>query len=273
MKIKLLYPSGDWTGPPKIEYALNPHGFAWDLSQATHVVRWGYVGKFPNGLNQQARVLNKKAAIMRASCKSGARRTLQDMGIRVPLTVFGIESYLRSPGLFKDYTVIIRPAKHAGGFDYYESSDPFEVYARMASFWPGGYIQRKIESVAEYRVVVFQGRVLFAYEKKAFLQTNPGQHGIDTDISMIPWGDYGEPMCRPAIEAVSALGLDFGAVDILLGEAGEFYVLEVNTAPECGTTYRAEKFAKAITYWADGRTPQPVDYLDWKSILHPSEQE
>lgn len=34
-----------------------------------------------------------------------------------------------------------------------------------------------------------------------------------------------------AIEAVSTLGLDFGAVDIIEDKHGKFYVLEVNTAP------------------------------------------
>lgn len=36
-----------------------------------------------------------------------------------------------------------------------------------------------------------------------------------------------------AINAVKALGLDFGAVDLLIGEDNKPYVLEVNTAPAC----------------------------------------
>ena len=48
-----------------------------------------------------------------------------------------------------------------------------------------------------------------------------------------------------AVEAIAALGLDFGAVDILCTEGGEARVLEVNTAPGLeGTT--VEKYAAAL---------------------------
>jgi glutathione synthase/RimK-type ligase-like ATP-grasp enzyme len=48
-----------------------------------------------------------------------------------------------------------------------------------------------------------------------------------------------------AIKAVAALGLDFGAVDVILGRDGQFYVLEVNTA--CGLEERtADKYVEAF---------------------------
>lgn len=36
-----------------------------------------------------------------------------------------------------------------------------------------------------------------------------------------------------AVLAVNCLGLDFGAVDLLIGDDRETYILEVNTAPSC----------------------------------------
>ena len=51
-----------------------------------------------------------------------------------------------------------------------------------------------------------------------------------------------------AVNAVKALGLDFGAVDIIYNEKeNQYYVLEVNTAPGLeGTTLikYAERFSK-----------------------------
>lgn len=52
-----------------------------------------------------------------------------------------------------------------------------------------------------------------------------------------------------AVKAVEALGLDFGAVDLLIGEDRQTYVLEVNTAPSCSPlTARAyvDKFAALL---------------------------
>ena len=273
-KIKILHPpEGTWTGPPKITAALNPQGLAWNLSQATHVVRWGYTGKFPDDLNQQAKVLNKKSAIQRVSDKANARSILQAEGVKVPKSVFGIESYLRDPASFKDRPVIVRPNKHSQGSDFWRTDDPFTVYAKMQEFFPGGYIQEDLTEIVEdeYRVLVFQGRVLFMYRKKEFLSSSPGQHGIDTDITMINWSQMPKGVIRQAIRAVEVLGLDFAAVDVLVDRAGEEYVLECNTAPECGTMYRAQKFARAIQYWADGKTPEPAGFDHFQNYVHPSE--
>lgn len=52
-----------------------------------------------------------------------------------------------------------------------------------------------------------------------------------------------------AVAAVCALGLDFGAVDLVEDKKGNFYVLEVNTAPGLeGQTL--ENYAEAFTKWS-----------------------
>lgn len=100
-----------------------------------------------------------------------------------------------------------------------------------------------IEKTAEYRVHIFNGEMIDFVQKKRVSSErrddsfNPYissmEHGwvfTRTDVPEVP------SAIRIAKQAVSALGLDFGAVDIMFYE-GRSYVLEVNTAPGlAGTT-------------------------------------
>ena len=57
---------------------------------------------------------------------------------------------------------------------------------------------------------------------------------------------------RAAIGAVSALGLDFGAVDLIVDANGKEYVLEVNTAPAL-SPMRVEKYVQALRPMLEAR--------------------
>ncbi len=90
----------------------------------------------------------------------------------------------------------------------------------------------------EYRVHVFQGEVFFIQRKarkldvpdeKVNWKIRNHKNGFiyaNKDVEV----DKAAKQC--AVDAVQALGLDFGAVDLLMDYNGDFYVLEVNTA--CG---------------------------------------
>lgn len=106
----------------------------------------------------------------------------------------------------------------------------------------------------EYRVHVFQGQVIDLVAKcKRNGDTETGdyirnhsmgyifvRHGIT-----IPDGVRSQ-LSSLAISAVSALGLDFGAVDIIRSMDNQLYVLEINTAPGLtGTTL--QRYLDAIS--------------------------
>lgn len=106
----------------------------------------------------------------------------------------------------------------------------------------------------EYRVHVFKGEVIDTQQKR---KRNTDERPV-TFNTFIRNHDNGWVYCRDninsdifrdalAILAVQALGLDFGAVDIIYNEhENQNYVLEVNSAPGLeGTTL--EKYVGALT--------------------------
>lgn len=108
------------------------------------------------------------------------------------------------------------------------------------------YIKKK----HEYRVHVFKGKVIDIQQKRK----RTGHEEIDYKVRTHAGGWVfcrseinPSPSCTAAsINAVRALGLDFGAVDVIWNEHyKKAYVLEVNTAPGLeGTTI--QNYVKAI---------------------------
>lgn len=114
----------------------------------------------------------------------------------------------------------------------------------------------------EYRVHVFQGRVIDVQQKRHRRDAAPVP-AIDGSRSKIRNLANGWVFCREDIQydtdvnilrdisvnAVSSLGLDFGAVDIIYNSHyNRYYVLEVNTAPGLeGTTL--DNYTNAMVGW------------------------
>lgn len=105
----------------------------------------------------------------------------------------------------------------------------------------------------EYRVHVFNGNIIDAVKKRK-------RNNAENYNKYIRCHSNGWVFCREGLElsdkvktlalnSVKALGLDFGAVDIITKTNGNAIVLEVNTAPALtGTTL--ESYKKAITEWS-----------------------
>lgn len=125
---------------------------------------------------------------------------------------------------------------------------------------------RAISNAGEYRVHVFNGQVIL-YQKKSRRVDEEGNvitpEGEEADVRNLSsnWvyrtGNLRrlERVELLAIDAVRALGLDFGAVDIIMDGEGAVYVLEVNTAPGLGNTSTQEAYRRAF----NGESPLTDD--------------
>lgn len=96
---------------------------------------------------------------------------------------------------------------------------------------------RYIPKEQEYRVHVFRGNVFFAQRKARKLDVPDGE--VNWQVRNLAGGfiyanqaiEAPQAACRNAVAAVTALELDFGAVDVVVTATGKCYVLEVNCAP------------------------------------------
>jgi glutathione synthase/RimK-type ligase-like ATP-grasp enzyme len=97
---------------------------------------------------------------------------------------------------------------------------------------------RYIKKKEEYRIHVFQGDAFFV-QRKARKKEVPDDQ-VNWKVRNLAGGfifanqnvEVDDVARNEACNAVAALALDFGAVDIIRGTDGKYYVLEVNTA--CG---------------------------------------
>lgn len=120
-----------------------------------------------------------------------------------------------------------RRANHQGGSDLLHPGE-------------GDYFVQKLEILKEFRVHIINGksvRLGLKIHREGFKKPHPWIRAYDAGW-MLSYGQDAQDACPKGVrtvarEAVAALGLDFGAVDVGV-EAGarpKIYVFEVNKAP------------------------------------------
>lgn len=189
------------------------------------LIRWGGTEKTPQ---RAGRVVNKRDAIILASNKREALRKMAECHVPIPRT-WGIND----PGIL--FPALGRKDHHRKGSDIVlciQKSDLQRALNAGCTHMTG-----LIPKAREFRVHVFENEILKISEK---ILTEPEKY--------CPWiwnyetgFTFRNPRALlPAVQtqleaaakaAVQAIGLDFGAVDICIGDDGHMRVFEVNTGP------------------------------------------
>lgn len=193
------------------------------------------------------RCLNKPEAVACAVDKLRSLIALSEAGVQVPSfsetyptdtrDIYLARTELRASG--GAGIVVLRP-----GADVPEAP----LYVK--------YVPKK----AEYRVHVFEDEIIFIQQKKRLstaTQTNDQKlirnHANGWVFCPVDIDDEDRPGFDCACQAVHALGLDFGAVDIIIGRDDNLpYVLEVNTAPGITSPTLTDAYVTAIRYKLNG---------------------
>lgn len=224
--------------------AANVNSLGQTRSYRRRIINWGTT--YPN-LQGRGRTLNLPGNVADSINKLVALTKLKEEGVNVPSFSTSIDNLNRTDSIVLARTNL-RGSGGAGIVVLREADDVVEAPL---------YVQY-VPKQAEYRVHVVAGRTIWIQEKRK-------RNGVEQDKNqkLIRNHANGWVFCnvtdgRPcgadlAVQAVKALGLDFGAVDLIIGrDDNRAYVLEVNTAPGLESPQLKAAYANAFKELADG---------------------
>ena len=211
----------------------------------THtIINWG-AGVLPPKTPNNARILNHPSAVAIASNKLKAYQKLLAAG-NVNIPEFSQSRDVAQTWLGEGETVLCRSVLNGHGGIGIKLVAPEEGLTNVPLYVK--YVKKK----DEYRVHVVNGAVIDYVQKKLRTGSEGNNHQIRNFDN--GWIFTREGVVLPedvkinAINAVKALGLDFGAVDVGFNvHHGVATVYEVNTAPGMeGTT--VERYVQAFLH-------------------------
>lgn len=177
---------------------------------------WGVGGAQAPALNSKCSAFNKFQQLI-TMAKAGVLTVPASLGMPAAL-----------PALARKF-------RHKAGRDIIMCRTSAD--ARRALRKGRGYFTQFIPSDTEFRVWIYRRRHLGTYEKVLTQPWKNRRHRIGRNhrngygFQIVAEANIPREAVDMAVKAVDVLGLDFGAVDILKGRDGGYYVLECNTAP------------------------------------------
>ncbi len=207
-------------------------GIEGGIAAPTHVhdvlIRWG--SSAPVRYTPELEI-NSRVAVEAATDKVGSLQILKRKAISVP------ELFLFNEGmknLSKHFPLLARNRIHQQGTDILLCMQMEDV--KRAMNLGREYGVKYVPTKREYRVHIFKGKSIKASEKiwtdqnrqtyKPWIRNHRNGYTFRQPITKL------DDLSRAtAKKAVKALGLDFGAVDLIISDNDKVFVLEVNTGP------------------------------------------
>ena len=226
------------------------------------IIRWGDASRIMHHDGIVPDTRNSSLAICRASDKALARFEMIKKGVPCPKT-FRHDDLIRD----HDFPVIGRPRFHHGGKDVMMCHDHGDVaYAHTRG---SRYFSSVFPKTAEFRVHCAGGKVLIVQDKNLVPGEIVGNQAVThRKWNTVKWGDWLYPVCIAGLKAVDALGLDFGAADVMYdARRDKASVCEVNTAPSLDGEYEQTKYANYFKWCVlTQKNRQKWDFTKFKKV-------
>lgn len=216
----------------------------------------GYNGKKINfGIGAYRSAINSPEAIAKASNKRVALEIMNEAGVPVPQQYDPQHAIAHFQYFGEGYKLVGRPDSHRQGRGFWLCNSERDVRRSLAGTQhkaKATHFMDYIEAEKEFRVHVVNGNSIKISEKV-------GGNGVTRNHNngatfQYPYDFHHKKTLRKvAKQAVEALGLDFGAVDVLWAD-GKAYVLEVNTAP-CLTDTHSDTLDRYVKAFIEGYNP------------------
>jgi len=190
------------------------------------LIRWGSRGAV--GYRPTGGVINSRAAIQKASDKRAALEFMRGAGVNVPKGMCIDDARYR---WFQWNTgpLVGRPIQHQGGSGFHLCLNSADVVRAVNN--GAEYFTEYVPNGEEWRAHIVGGQMVMAQLKCAEpVVSNEYCRNRENGwaLNRRPAPGWVESI---GVQAIRALGLDFGAVDMCKGNNGQSYVLEVNSAP------------------------------------------
>lgn len=242
------------TGQRLGDYMGIPHGRECD-QRYDYLIRWG--SRAGAGFRPSEGVINSQSALRSNTDKLNSLQCLEDAGVPVPDYTTDRDEISETFG----YPALGRSENHTRGEDINLIMQWRDAYLTSGN----DYFVEYIPTDLEYRMHVIDGEVVKVHEKR--LRSEADNHPFIRNhetgwVFVEPRGNV--PDEQIAVDAVGALGMDFGAVDMIRAEDGSEYVLEVNSAPSLDET-NLEIYGDALLEAAnrDPSTANGMDVVEW----------
>ena len=216
------------------------------------LVMWG-ISLHPNHwlTLEERRVLNRRIV----SDKILQLRRFWNRGVPAPVVALcNAGEMFTVPAGRRDGDWLARKRHHFGGHDIIGPIG-FEALSARLLTGSSDYGVQVIDKRHEWRVHLFLGEVLriahkIPHEDAGVVWNQESSH-FRYDVQLRD--ETHLKLATLAKDAVASLSMDFGAVDIIRDREGEYYVLEVNSAPGIADNSNTlAAYVRAIQEWVNG---------------------
>jgi glutathione synthase/RimK-type ligase-like ATP-grasp enzyme len=229
------------------------------LKPADTVIRWGTTSRVTT-----ENEINTAEAIHRGADKAGFRKLLMEENL-CPKT-WSEENEVKFP-------CIVRPAIHSRAQNLFVCKDKRELRAAIAECGVGWYASELIDKKAEFRIYAAQGRAIGVGEKHpANPEAVAWNMAAGGSCKNVRWDVWPLKVVKAGLAAHKLSGLDFSAIDVIVNQNDNPFVLEVNSSPTLAN-YRAQAFSKAFDYMIEnGKEPLELSTArgGYKKFGHPA---